>query len=45
MAALGAVLILVDTRLVLLAGAALTAWAALRMRAWSREASVAAPAG
>jgi MFS family permease len=45
MAALGAVLILVDTRLVLLAGAALTAWAALRMRAWSREASTVAPAG
>lgn len=45
MAALGAVLILVDTRLVLLAGAALTAWAALRMRAWSRDALASAPVG
>ena len=36
MAALGAVLTLVDTRLVLVAGAALTAWAATRMRAWGR---------
>jgi MFS family permease len=36
MAAAGAVLTLLDTRLVLLVGAGLTAWAALRMRAWSR---------
>jgi predicted MFS family arabinose efflux permease len=36
MAAAGAVLTLIDTRLVLLVGAGLTAWAALRMRAWSR---------
>jgi predicted MFS family arabinose efflux permease len=42
MAAAGAVLTLLDTRLVLLVGAGLTAWAALRMRAWSR-APVAAP--
>jgi hypothetical protein len=34
MAAAGAVLTLVDTRLVLVAGAVLTAWAATRMRAW-----------
>jgi hypothetical protein len=34
MAAAGAVLTLVDTRLVLLAGAILTAWAANRMRTW-----------
>ena len=43
MAAAGAVLTLLDTRLVLLVGAGLTAWAALRMRAWSR-APVAVPA-
>jgi DHA1 family tetracycline resistance protein-like MFS transporter len=36
MAAAGAVLTLVDTRLVLVFGAGLTMWAALRMRAWSR---------
>jgi predicted MFS family arabinose efflux permease len=36
MAALGAVLTLFDTRLVLVAGALLTAWAATRIRAWSR---------
>jgi MFS family permease len=36
MAAAGAVLTLLDTRMVLLVGAGLTAWAALRMRAWSR---------
>jgi MFS family permease len=36
MAAAGAVLTLVDTRLVLVAGALLTAWAALKMRNWSR---------
>jgi MFS family permease len=36
MAAAGAVLTLVDTRLVLMVGAVLTAWAATRMRAWSR---------
>jgi hypothetical protein len=36
MAALGAVLTLIDTRLVLVAGALFTAWAATRMRAWSR---------
>jgi MFS family permease len=36
MAAAGAVLTLVDTRLVLVAGAVLTAWAATRMRAWGR---------
>lgn len=36
MAAAGAVLTLVDTRLVLVAGALLTAWAATRMRAWHR---------
>jgi len=36
MAAAGAVLTLVDTRLVLVLGAVLTAWAATRMRAWSR---------
>jgi len=42
MAAAGAVLTLIDTRLVLLAGAGLTAWAALRMRTWSR-APLAAP--
>jgi len=36
MAAAGAVLTLFDTRLVLVAGAMLTAWAAFRMRAWSR---------
>ncbi len=35
MAAAGAVLTLVDTRLVLAVGAALTAWSALRMRAWT----------
>jgi hypothetical protein len=34
MAAAGAVLTLIDTRLVLLAGAILTAWAANRMRTW-----------
>ena len=38
MAAAGAVLVLVDTRLVLLAGAILTAWSANRMRAWGRGA-------
>jgi MFS family permease len=38
MAAAGAVLVLVDTRLVLLAGAILTAWSANRMRAWGRDA-------
>jgi MFS family permease len=37
MAAAGAVLTLVDTRLVLVAGAVMTAWAATRMRAWGRE--------
>jgi predicted MFS family arabinose efflux permease len=37
MAAAGAVLTLVDTRLVLVAGALMTAWAATRMRAWGRE--------
>lgn len=36
MAAAGAVLTLVDTRLVLVFGAGLTAWAATRMRAWGR---------
>lgn len=36
MAAAGAVLTLFDTRLVLLVGAAMTAWAATRMRVWSR---------
>jgi len=36
MAAAGAVLILIDTRLVLVLGAVLTAWAATRMHAWSR---------
>jgi MFS family permease len=36
MAAAGAVLTLVDTRLVLMVGAVLTAWAATRMRAWGR---------
>jgi DHA1 family tetracycline resistance protein-like MFS transporter len=36
MAAAGAVLTLIDTRLVLVFGAGLTMWAALRMRAWSR---------
>jgi MFS family permease len=36
MAAAGAVLTLIDTRLVLVAGALLTAWAATRIRAWSR---------
>jgi MFS family permease len=36
MAAAGAVLTLFDTRLVLVAGALLTAWAAMRMRTWSR---------
>jgi MFS family permease len=36
MAAAGAVLTLIDTRLVLMVGAVLTAWAATRMRAWSR---------
>jgi hypothetical protein len=36
MAAAGAVLTLFDTRLVLVAGALMTAWAALRMRTWSR---------
>ncbi|WP_296949658.1 MFS transporter [uncultured Massilia sp.] len=34
MAAAGAVLTLIDTRLVLVVGALLTAWAAWRMRAW-----------
>lgn len=43
MAAAGAVLTLVDTRLVLLVGAGLTAWAALRMRAWSRAALAVEP--
>ena len=43
MAAAGAVLTLIDTRLILLTGAGLTAWAAWRMRAWSRAAI--APAG
>ena len=37
MAAAGAVLTLIDTRLVLVVGAMLTAWAATRMRAWGRE--------
>ena len=36
MAAVGAVLTLVDTRLVLVLGALMTAWSAARMRAWSR---------
>ncbi|MCS0591409.1 MFS transporter [Massilia norwichensis] len=36
MAAAGAVLTLFDTRLVLVVGALLTAWAAFRMRSWSR---------
>jgi DHA1 family tetracycline resistance protein-like MFS transporter len=44
MAAAGAVLTLFDTRLVLLLGAAMTAWAATRMRVWSRM-SVSAEAG
>ena len=43
MAAAGAVLTLVDTRLVLVVGAVLTAWAATRMRAW-REAPAPAEA-
>ena len=43
MAAAGAVLTLVDTRLVLLAGAILTAWSANRMRAWGRERVVELP--
>jgi MFS family permease len=43
MAALGAVLTLVDTRLVLVVGAGLTAWAATRMRAWGRDAKVGTP--
>jgi hypothetical protein len=42
MAAAGALLTLIDTRLVLVAGALLTAWAATRMGAWSREPPVAA---
>jgi hypothetical protein len=41
MAAAGAVLTLVDTRLVLVAGAVLTAWAATRMRAWGLTQSAA----
>ncbi|WP_051971474.1 MFS transporter [Massilia sp. 9096] len=36
MAAVGAVLTLVDTRLVLVLGALMTAWSATRMRAWAR---------
>jgi predicted MFS family arabinose efflux permease len=36
MAAAGAVLTLFDTRLVLVAGALMTAWAAFRMQRWSR---------
>jgi MFS family permease len=44
MAAAGAVLTLIDTRLVLLVGAGLTAWAAWRMRAWSRAPLTAADA-
>jgi hypothetical protein len=42
MAAAGAVLTLVDTRLVLMVGAVLTAWAATRMRAWGRAPAPAA---
>jgi hypothetical protein len=45
MAAAGAVLTLVDTRLVLLAGAILTAWAANRMRTWGAGPLVEAGAG
>jgi hypothetical protein len=41
MAAAGAVLTLVDTRLVLVAGAVLTAWAATRMRALNEKAAIA----
>jgi hypothetical protein len=41
MAAAGAVLTLFDTRRVLVAGALLTAWAAFRMRAWSRTGQLA----
>jgi MFS family permease len=39
MAAAGAVLTLIDTRLVLLVGAILTAWAANRMRSWGSTAA------
>jgi MFS family permease len=45
MAAAGAVLTLIDTRLVLLAGAILTAWAANRMRTWGTGPLVEARAG
>jgi DHA1 family tetracycline resistance protein-like MFS transporter len=41
MAVAGALLTLVDTRLVLVAGALLTAWASTRMRAWRRAPLVA----
>jgi DHA1 family tetracycline resistance protein-like MFS transporter len=41
MAAAGAVLTLFDTRLVLVVGAMLTAWAAFRMRNWSRAGQLA----
>jgi MFS family permease len=40
MAAAGAVLTLFDTRLVLVAGAVMTAWAAMRMRTWSRAPAI-----
>jgi len=40
MAAAGAVLTLIDTRLVLVLGAGLTAWSATRMRTWNRQASM-----
>jgi hypothetical protein len=43
MAAAGAVLTLVDTRLVLLVGAMLTAWAANRMRTWGSGAVAGLP--
>ena len=36
MAVLGSVLTLVDTRLILLVGAALSAWAAWRIHQWSQ---------
>ena len=43
MAVLGSVLTLIDTRLILLVGAGLSAWAAWRIRQWSRSPAFASP--
>jgi len=45
MAVLGSVLTLIDTRLILLVGAGLSAWAAWRIQHWSRETALALQPG